>query len=255
MTELPCRILLAGWVLGACASGADPAVPPPMDADGDGLTAEEEAALGTDDTRADTDGDGYLDPHEVREGSDPTDPEDRIYVGGWPYNPDKDDLPEGSWDTRPREGEPVPRLTAVDLYGDTVDLGDFAGHGPVVLDLSTEWCGVCRDISGWLASDGDDRYDARYPGLREAVQAGEVRWITVLSQDAQYGPADRPTAERWHADVGHPAIPVLVDPAASYSEWGRAYAYPSLLLLDEELRLVHFESGYAEVLWQLSHEE
>jgi len=54
----------------------EPEVIVPVDTDGDGLTDEEEAALGTDSTLPDTDGDGFDDGTEVAEGTDPVDPTD-----------------------------------------------------------------------------------------------------------------------------------------------------------------------------------
>ena len=64
----------------------------PLDSDQDGLTDEEELVLGTDPLLKDTDADNYWDSWEVIEGTDPLDAESRIYVGYWPYNPDKDSL-------------------------------------------------------------------------------------------------------------------------------------------------------------------
>ena len=63
------------------------------DTDNDGLTDSQEAELGTDPNNPDSDGDGYLDAHENTEGTDPLDAESRIYIGNWPYNPDKDEIP------------------------------------------------------------------------------------------------------------------------------------------------------------------
>lgn len=48
-----------------------PTEPPIADTDGDGLTDEQEAALGTDPANADTDGDGRTDGTEVADGTDP----------------------------------------------------------------------------------------------------------------------------------------------------------------------------------------
>ncbi|WP_162942472.1 thrombospondin type 3 repeat-containing protein [Desertimonas flava] len=54
-------------------SPAPPTTVDNSDADGDDLTASEEAALGTDPNNIDTDGDGFWDGHEVRiTGTDPT---------------------------------------------------------------------------------------------------------------------------------------------------------------------------------------
>ncbi|TPG75890.1 inverse autotransporter beta domain-containing protein, partial [Pseudomonas arsenicoxydans] len=48
----------------------------PIDTDGEGLSDEEEAALGTDPSKPDTDGDGWTDREEVDAGTDPKDPND-----------------------------------------------------------------------------------------------------------------------------------------------------------------------------------
>jgi hypothetical protein len=47
----------------------------PTDADGDGLTNEEEAEIGSDPNDPDTDGDGLIDGEEVFLGTDPTNPD------------------------------------------------------------------------------------------------------------------------------------------------------------------------------------
>ena len=48
-------------------------MPQPVDTDGDGLTDDQEATLGTNPNLADTDGDGLSDALEVRLGTAPTD--------------------------------------------------------------------------------------------------------------------------------------------------------------------------------------
>jgi len=49
----------------------EPAAQEPVDTDGDGLTDDEEANLGTDPVNADTDGDGVQDGGEINAGTDP----------------------------------------------------------------------------------------------------------------------------------------------------------------------------------------
>ena len=56
--------------------------PPPTDADGDGLTDEDEATAGTDVDNPDSDGDGATDGDEVEAGTDPLDPLDPGPGGG-----------------------------------------------------------------------------------------------------------------------------------------------------------------------------
>lgn len=70
-----------------------------LDSDGDGLTDEEERALGTDPNNPDTDGDGLSDGEEVELGTDPTNPDtdgdglsdgEEVSLGTDPTNPDTD---------------------------------------------------------------------------------------------------------------------------------------------------------------------
>ncbi len=80
-----------------------PAVIEPEDTDGDGLTDDEEAALGTDPTDVDTDGDGVQDGGEVNAGTNPlvadtdgdgfTDKEE-LDLGSDPLDPDS--FPQGT---------------------------------------------------------------------------------------------------------------------------------------------------------------
>lgn len=81
---------------------ASPPVSPPVvggnqDSDGDGLTDDTEAQLGTDLTRPDTDGDGYTDKQELDAGYDP--------LGPGKLDTDRDGLfdpAEACWNTDPR---------------------------------------------------------------------------------------------------------------------------------------------------------
>ena len=100
--------------------GTDPELP---DTDQDGVDDGQEVELGTDPLKVDTDGDGYSDGDEVHAGTDPTDATDVIYVGGWPYNRDKDQIQDPGWASTAEIGARLPHYTAVDQYG---DLGVFA---------------------------------------------------------------------------------------------------------------------------------
>ena len=80
--------------------GDDTILDPDGDADGDGLTNQDEADLGTDPEDADTDDDGLNDGDEVAIGTDPLDPDtdddglndgDEIDAGTDPLDPDTDD--------------------------------------------------------------------------------------------------------------------------------------------------------------------
>jgi len=66
--------LLAVFILSGSSTLLRAQEPPPLDTDGDGLSDEEEIALGTDPTLPDTDHDGFTDWEEVRDGTDPLTP-------------------------------------------------------------------------------------------------------------------------------------------------------------------------------------
>jgi thiol-disulfide isomerase/thioredoxin len=252
---------------GAADIDADPAA----DADGDGLTNAEEEALGTDPNDVDSDGDGYPDGAEVEAGSDPTDGNSGIYHGEWPFNSDKDALGSPAWDTTAEIGAQVPRFTAVDQYGDTVELYDFAGHGKqVVIDMGTIWCEPCKALAAYLSTGdmdhlvwdqdevtGEDEYypwwKAEYEGLAERVAAGDLYWITVLfSTSESSGPATQEDCEQWHSDYPNSAIPVLADTDLLLHDWIGVTSYPVLNLLNDDMTVaVHSTGGPNEVFAEI----
>ncbi len=95
------------------------------DDDGDGLSAAQEAALGTDPNNADTDGDGLKDGEEEAAGADPLNPDT-----------DGDGLVDGEeirWGTDPRkvdsDGDTLPDGVEVNEMGTSPVLGDTDGDG------------------------------------------------------------------------------------------------------------------------------
>ena len=232
------------------AMGTDPNS---ADTDNDGLSDSEELELGTDPTSDDSDSDGYLDSWEVAEGSDPADDESLIYAGGWPYNPDKDAMPESD-STRVRPYEVAPRFQLQDQFGEVVDLYDFAGQGKyVILDLSGDWCGYCHELAKLM--DGKNSYFDQYSRdydwittIPEAVEAGDIYWITALDANSSGRAPTESTIEGWYNRYPHEKIPVLLDDEGVITDWFRPRGYPAIVLLDENMEVVSASSDYFSVL-------
>ena len=109
---------------------------------------------------------------------------DFTYFGGWPTNPLKDSIigpsldyscpnnigcectsnkdcinnnckptVRGEYFCYPKIGDTFPHFIAVDQYGESVDIYDFAMQGKIIaIEFGTAWCNPCRELSSWLSS-------------------------------------------------------------------------------------------------------
>lgn len=219
------------------------------DDDGDGLTNGDETELGTDPSEVDSDGDGYPDNAEVDAGSDPTDEEDGVYIGGWPYQSDKESF-EGDNGRRLRVGNVFPRFVLMDQYGQDVDLYDFAGHGkPIVMDLSGIWCYWCQELAKLIEDKRSELKGYGFDDIGQQIADGEFYYITILDADAQYNPPDLEDLQEWHDDYPNEYIPVLGDPEGEVTAYANPAGYPTLWILDENMNVIQYNSSdYTEAL-------
>jgi len=219
------------------ALGTDPEA---EDSDGDGVLDGLEVELGTNPLRSDTDGDGFLDGTEVERGSDPIDKSSYAYAGGWPVNPDKAAVEDPNAVDRsyPSEGTQMPRWRMLDQWGEQVDLYDFSGQGAyIVLDASALSCEPCDQVSEWLAT-GDGVFANEFRNLRKGVNRGDVIWMTVIGADLDGGLVETSSAVNWAYDYPHERIPVFADIDGVLAEWLKPIAYPTIIVLDDEFRVV-----------------
>ena len=226
-----------------------------LDDDGDGLTNGEEADLGTDKDNVDSDGDTYSDYDEVQTGHDPTDADDAIYEGGWPYNPNKDDLEDPGWDSKDKVGNMVPRFVSYDYNEDDFELYDFAGHGkPVIIDISAEWCSYCQELAKFMGGQNSyfDDYEASYPELgavRDGIANGDLYWIEIIDQNESGTTVDAKDLQQWEKKYGIPGAPVVADEDQLWLNWTDLVGYPTLLVVDENMEIISYSKrDYFEAL-------
>ena len=208
--------------------------PDNVDTDGDLIYDGDEYDNGLDPTNPDSDGDGYRDGDELVEGSDPLDASDKIYTGGWPYNPDKRDLGEPDMTGQAQVGQFMPFYRAKDQFGDRVDLYDFAAEGkPLIIDISAVWCGPCNQMAAWLEGEDNGFFNASANPLREAVWNGDVYWITAIYEDAFGNPANEQVAADWYESYPTAEVPVLADEDGDMASFINPPGIPSLSMLDD----------------------
>ena len=231
---------LAFALVCAAACGGKPAAPAPPgdgDPDGDYLSDAQEALYGTDPANPDTDGD------EVLVGTSPTDPKSRIYQGGWPFQRFKNKIVDPGFKGTAKVGAVVPHFVAVDQFGQKVDLYDFAlKKKPVVLDLSADWCGACKEIAAWL--DGKPPSFELPPELAVIpgkVKAGEIYWVTVYFQNAGSGPATAADVAAWAAKYPNPRVAVLADTDQAMFNFLFPGGYPNINVVNEDMTFRTYE--------------
>ncbi len=181
----------------------------PVDSDGDGLTDDEEEALGLDPNSDDSDGDGFTDAEEIEVGTNPLYEYSHSYTGDYNVGYCENGMASatgpsssnGSTDMY-AEGDVVENFTLMDRYGEDVDLYSFCGQY-VMLVFGASWCGPCVSFSEEVQAIQDE-YD-------------NVQILEILIEDDYGDPPDQGVLEDW-ADHGEfTSVAALAD--GDYSVW------------------------------------
>jgi thiol-disulfide isomerase/thioredoxin len=212
--------------------GGDGSDTTPADTDGDedGITDEDEAALGTDPDNPDSDADGYTDGEELDAGTNPLDGFSHSYAGEYNVGycqsqwegtgPTGTGFFDGTEWTAYQNGDVPLNFQMEDQHGELVDLYSFCGKHVMIVQ-SAGWCGPCRSLAE-TAQEEQDLY--REDGLQI---------IEMIKQDDFGNAPDLAFVQDWASDYGFEDIPVLQGPRATSWEsevmlWDTDMAIPSI---------------------------
>jgi hypothetical protein len=137
-------------------------------------------------------------------------------------------------------GEPFAQLRLLDQHGDVFDLYDLAGGGSdVIVHIDAMWARMSMDIVEWITGDGSGY--PQYAALHEQVAAGELHWVTLIIEDVEGSAPDVDDLALWAETFPHERIPVLAGDASVAETY--ASSYPTLYLLDDEMRIVAMQGA------------
>ena len=199
------------------------------------------------------------------------------YQGGWPINPKSNEIEDPGFDLPcpgsigcecrtnedcnnqncsahpkgnycvPKVGDLVPRFEALDQFGESVDLYDFANQGKMILiELSAAWCSPCNDLASWLTTNNQKIkenlwWKDQYLPIRDMIEKGEIQLVNIMYE----GPVKKITATpddviAWFNKYPDPHVPVLADEYRFMHTWIKPTGLPCIFLVDENMQLINY---------------
>ena len=206
-------------------------------------------------------------------------PED-YYFGGWPVNPNKEQIASpnftpdctgskkgalcsctineeclsGTCFSSPKAGKYClqssgtlfPRFILKDQFGEDVDIYDFGDHGKfIIIEMSTSWCKPCKELADWISNDvpnvtGNRWWKKEYDIIRDLIAQERIYFINILLQDIYKEPATLRTLEDWYQMYSDEKVPILADSDYNVRDWMRVSGYPTIIVLNEKMEIVQF---------------
>ena len=260
-------MILVPLLLPACGPGGD-RNGGGSDPDGDLLSSEFEATIGTDPDNADSDGDGFEDGEEYVNYFSPTKDDDHPYTnadyprGPLPSSDDWNALRDAADEDMGRGwnvGNFTKSFAGADQYGDNLLLKRFYGD-VILIDVSAEWCPPCRAAAltfeeEWqsFVGEGVMFFTVLGDGLDSADSDGDrwAQWPTgeweggshPYGHPSQYGGEEGPeitaaimedgTADDTEQEISRPWL-------------NQTNAYPSFILIDRNHVITTVQGGTSE---------
>jgi len=127
----------------------------------------------------------------------------------------------------------------LDQNGEEWNLWNHTGT-VMIVDFSTEWCSVCRNLAPHAQAYQDSYTDLGYDFL----------WVTVLVADSSNDTVEVEEAEAWANTYGMTSSPVLAGDRSiidlTAEEGIPAAAWPTFIVIDEEMRIAFGQQGWSE---------
>jgi len=199
------------------------------------------------------------------------------YTGGWPVNPKSDEIedlgfdlpcpgpigcecrtnadcdnqncsahPKGNYCV-PKKGDLIPRFEALDQFGESVDLYDFANQGKITLiELSAAWCSPCNDFASWLTTNDqkireNTWWKDRYLPIRDMIEKGEIQLVNIMYEGTvKKTTVTKEDVMKWYKKYPDSHVPVLADEYRIMHSWVKPTGLPCIFLVDENMRLINY---------------
>ena len=199
------------------------------------------------------------------------------YQGGWPVNPRSDEILDPGFDLPcpgpigcecrsdadcenqncsshpkgnyciPKPGDLIPRFEAIDQFGESVDLYDFANQGKIILlEISAAWCSPCNDLASWLTHNDqtitkNPWWKDQYLPIRDMIKNGEIHLVNIMYEGSVKKTTITPDdVIEWYKKYPDPHVPVLTDEYRFMHTWVKPTGLPCIFLVDENMQLINY---------------